>query len=45
MISIGPVYKTDYLDKAIGSVLCQTYEDFELIISNDKSPYNVENYN
>ena len=43
MISIGlPVYKPDYLDKAIGSVLCQTYEDFELIIINDKSPYNVE---
>ena len=43
MISIGlPVYKPDYLDKAIDSVLDQTFKDFELIIINDKSPYDVE---
>lgn len=44
MISIGlPIYKPDFLEQAIDSVLNQTYKDFELIILNDNSPYNVEN--
>lgn len=36
-----PVYKIDYLGQCIKSVLVQTYTDFELIIVDDKSPYNI----
>lgn len=43
-----PAYKTDFLKEAIDSILAQTYQDFELIIIDDASPYNVssivENY-
>lgn len=42
MISIGlPAYKPDFLEKAITSVLNQSYVDFELIIVDDASPYNL----
>ena len=43
MISIGlPIYKVDFLEQAIDSVLNQTHQDYELIILNDNSPYDVE---
>lgn len=36
LVTIGlPVYKTDFLDNAVKSVLNQTYEDFQLLILND----------
>ena len=42
LISIGlPVFKSLYLEAAIQSILDQTYSDFELIIMNDASPYEV----
>lgn len=37
-----PAYKTKYLDKAIQSVLCQTYSDWELIIVDDFSPEDIQ---
>ena len=39
-----PVYNTkyDFLSQAIESVLCQTYEDFDLVIINDASTDNAE---
>ena len=38
-----PVYKTaPYLIKAMDSMLCQTFKDFELIVLNDCSPDNAE---
>ena len=44
-----PAYKANFLRDCIKSVLSQTYEDFELIILNDRSPENlrdiVEEYN
>lgn len=36
-----PAYKTLYLEQSIRSVLAQTYDDFELIILNDGSPFDV----
>ncbi len=43
-VSIGlPVYNgQNYLKESIGSVLCQTYEDFELIISDNASTDHTE---
>ena len=39
LLSIGlPAYKSQYLEKAIQSILDQTFRDFELIILNDASP-------
>lgn len=37
-----PVYKAEYLKECIDSVLNQTYNNFELILLNDDSPYGIE---
>lgn len=37
-----PAYKNQFLSQAINSILRQTYSDFELIIVNDASPYNLD---
>ena len=38
---IVPVYKVEkYLDRCIGSILAQTFSDFELILIDDGSPDN-----
>lgn len=38
-----PAYKPEYLKECIESILNQTYQDFELIIVNDASPFNIDN--
>lgn len=37
-----PAYKVNYLKKCIDSVLAQSYEDWELIVVNDASPYDID---
>lgn len=37
-----PVYKPQYLEECIDSILAQTYRDFELILVNDGSPYDID---
>lgn len=37
-----PAYKETFLEKAIRSVIDQSYDDWELIILNDCSPYNLD---
>ena len=37
-----PAYKSEYLDKALTSILKQSYNDFEIIISDDCSPHNIQ---
>lgn len=39
---IVPAYKDLFLKECIDSILSQTYPNFELIIANDCSPYNIE---
>lgn len=39
---IIPAYKRTYLKECIGSILAQTYTDFELIIVNDASPEDLD---
>lgn len=36
-----PAYKSEYLKEAIDSVLNQSYGNFELVIVNDASPYDI----
>ena len=36
-----PAYKAHYLKEAIGSILNQTYTDFELVVVDDASPQNL----
>ncbi len=36
-----PAYKSLYLEEAIDSILGQSYSDFELLILDDASPYNL----
>lgn len=38
---IVPCYKEVFLKECIESILFQTYQDFELILVNDASPYNI----
>lgn len=37
-----PTYKPNFLKECIDSVLAQTYTEFELIIVNDASPYDID---
>lgn len=36
-----PAYKDRYLKESIDSVLAQTYQNYEIVIINDDSPYNL----
>ena len=38
-----PAYKATFLNECIDSILSQTYKNFEVIIVNDASPYNLDN--
>ena len=37
-----PAYKDKYLKETIDSILAQTYEDYEIVIVNDASPYDLD---
>lgn len=39
---IIPVYKARFLKECIDSILAQTYHNFELILVNDGSPYDID---
>lgn len=36
-----PAFKSAYLEKALSSILSQTYTDFKLVVSNDSSPEDI----
>ena len=38
-----PAYKGKYLQETIDSVLAQTCKNYEVVIVNDSSPYNLDN--
>ena len=38
-----PAYKEEFLDECISSCLSQTYDDYEIIVIDDHSPYNIGN--
>lgn len=38
---VMPAYKVEYIKESINSILNQSYKEFELIIVNDASPYNI----
>ena len=40
-----PAFKDKYLKETIDSVLAQTYQNYEVVIVNDASPYNLDNIN
>ena len=37
-----PAYKAKFLKKCIDSILCQTYDNFEVIVLNDASPEPID---
>ena len=37
-----PCYKNKFLKEALDSILIQTYNNYEIIILNDKSPYDID---
>ena len=37
-----PAFKDKYLKEAIDSVMAQTYQNYEVVIVNDASPYNID---
>lgn len=37
-----PAYKPDYLNLSIASALNQTYQNIEVVVVNDKSPYDIK---
>lgn len=37
-----PAYKDRYLKETIDSILAQTYQNYEIVIVNDASPYNID---
>lgn len=37
-----PAYKDKYLHETIDSILAQTYQNYEIVIVNDASPYNLD---
>lgn len=39
---VMPAYKKQFLHEAVDSILKQTYQEFEVIIVNDKSPENLD---
>ena len=41
-IFVLPAYKPDFFKEALDSILGQTYKDFDLIILDDCSPYDLK---
>jgi glycosyltransferase involved in cell wall biosynthesis len=38
-----PAYKSQFLTECVESILAQTFQDWELILVNDASPYDIDN--